>query len=76
MQLVSFIHRIHTLDKVWIYVQDLPLTPLVPLIPLVPLVPLVPLIPPVYLLGTLLLCQDPSTSVPRCLQTDPLCFPQ
>jgi hypothetical protein len=52
------------LDKVQIYVQDLPLVPLVPLVPLAPFVPLVPLIPLVYLLGTLLLCQDPSTSAP------------
>ena len=58
------------------YVQDLPLVPPVPLIPLIPLVSLIPLIPLVYLLGTLLLCQDPSTSAPWCLQTDPFCSPQ
>ncbi len=46
------------------YVQDLPLVPLVLLVPLVPLIPLVPLVPLVYLLGALLLCQDPSTSAP------------
>jgi hypothetical protein len=48
------------------------LVPLAPIVPFVPPVPLVPLVPLVHLLGTLLLCQDPSTSAPWCLQTDPL----
>ncbi len=38
-----------------------------------PLFPLFPFVPLVYLLGTLLLCQDPSISAPWCLQTDPFC---